>query len=181
MLIQPSTTGLWLDFAQTQWLGNYWSPVCWHIILSSTKSPCCLLVEIHQPYLLQQCLDQGPRAICHTERSRRSGKIYKGRRNTVFWPEREILPNRHLYITRRLGLYVKSMTAEATFGTRGWRNTVQSDLNMISYRSAVYIKNTSMAEEAMTEFKLIHETWQRSTLRKMLDGLFVWIQYEIKS
>ena len=97
MLIQPSTTGLWLDFAQTQWLGNYWSPVCWHIILSSTKSPCCLLVEIHQPYLLQQCLDQGPRAICHTERSRRSGKIYKGRRNTVFRPEHEILSNRHLY------------------------------------------------------------------------------------
>jgi hypothetical protein len=38
-----------------------------------------------------------PRAICRTERSRRNGKIYKGRRNTVFRPEHEILPNWHLY------------------------------------------------------------------------------------
>ena len=32
---------------------------CWHITSSSTNSPCCLLVEIYQRYLLQQCLDQG--------------------------------------------------------------------------------------------------------------------------
>jgi hypothetical protein len=54
--------------------GNDWYPVCWqcfwHITSSNTNSPCCLLVEIYQPYLLQQCLDQGARAICHTEISR---------------------------------------------------------------------------------------------------------------
>jgi hypothetical protein len=119
------------------------------------------------------------RAICHTERSRRSGKIYKGRRNTVFRPEHEILSNRHLYY--------KHVDSACMYSQWQQRQHLVQEVEEIPF-SQTWIWYPAVRQFILKTRQwqwrqrrsLIHETRQWSTLRKILDGLFVWVQYEIK-